>query len=201
MTTARFDAEPGDPVGREEAVAFLNRLVPLPAPSLEELLTPDHLVDRADIYSLRVASAVTVVVPTRNEEGNIAVLVERLAVALQGQNARILFVDDSDDATPLEVTRVAALSHIPVDLVHREPGARYGGLGGAVLEGLRATRSPWAVVMDGDLQHPPELVPELVAAGMRRHAEVVVASRRVPGGSASGLATLSARSSRAARRC
>ena len=90
----------------------------------------------------------------------------------------------------MEVTRVAALSHIPVDLVHREPGARYGGLGGAVLEGLRATRSPWAVVMDGDLQHPPELVPELVAAGMRRHAEVVVASRRVPGGSASGLATL-----------
>jgi dolichol-phosphate mannosyltransferase len=44
--------------------------------------------------------------------------------------------------------------------------------------------------MDGDLQHPPELVTDLVEAGTLRHADVVVASRRTAGGSSQGLANL-----------
>jgi dolichol-phosphate mannosyltransferase len=127
-------------------------------------------------------------VPTRNEEGNVAPLVERLDAALAGHHGRILFVDDSDDDTPLEVMRMSTLSDTPVDLLHRPPDERHGGLGGAVLEGLRATTSAWAVVMDGDLQHPPELVTDLVATGMSQHAVVVVATRRADGGSSQGLA-------------
>jgi dolichol-phosphate mannosyltransferase len=190
MTTARHDAEPSEPVGREEAVAYLNGLAAVRQPSLHDLLLDQQLTGLQDTIGLRIPCAATVVVPTRNEEGNIAVLVDRLTAALSGQSFRILFVDDSDDGTPLEVVRVAALSEVPVDLLHREPDERHGGLGGAVLAGLRATTSPWAVVMDGDLQHPPELVPDLIATGMRKHAEVVVASRRVAGGSTQGLANL-----------
>ncbi|GAB3666047.1 glycosyltransferase family 2 protein [Nocardioides korecus] len=136
-----------------------------------------------------LSCAVTVVVPTRDEVGNIAPLVARITRAMAGDDCRILFVDDSEDGTPLEVVRVAALSHLSVDLIHRDRSQRVGGLGGAVLVGLRAARTPWAVVMDGDLQHPPELVPALIATGLREHAEVVVASRRVPGGSSQGLAS------------
>ena len=188
MTTARHGGPPREPAGREETVAYLNRLTPVVPPTVEDLVG-EHRLDDEPPAPAHLACTVTVVVPTRNEEGNIALLVDRLTRAMAGESCRILFVDDSDDGTPLEVVRVAALSRTPVDLVHREPGQRDGGLGGAVLEGLRATRSPWAVVMDGDLQHPPELVPELVATGMREHAEVVVASRRVPGGSAQGLSS------------
>ena len=48
-------------------------------------------------------------------------------------------------------------------------------------------RGTWVVVMDADLQHPPEVVPELVAAGTRDGADVVVASRYAEGGSRGGL--------------
>jgi dolichol-phosphate mannosyltransferase len=129
----------------------------------------------------------TVVVPTRNEAGNIALLVERLGAALAGIDAEILFVDDSDDETPARIADVAAAGPCPVRLLHRGPGDRAGGLGSAVLAGLQASTADWVTVMDGDLQHPPEIVPALLAAGKRDHADVVVASRYTGNGNAGGL--------------
>jgi dolichol-phosphate mannosyltransferase len=73
-----------------------------------------------------------------------------------------------------------------VAVLHREEPE--GGLGGAVVEGLKAAASEWIVVMDGDCQHPPSLVPELVATGERTNASLVVASRYIEGGSRAGLA-------------
>ena len=100
----------------------------------------------------------------------------------------MIFVDDSDDDTPTEIAAAAQLSTMPVHLHHRTGAARVGGLGGAVVDGLRLVDSPWAVVMDGDLQHPPELLPGLVEMAEQRDADVVVASRHVVGGSSEGLA-------------
>ena len=133
------------------------------------------------------ATDLTVVVPTRNEIDNIAPLVARLDSALAGVRAEILFVDDSDDDTPERVREVADYARHPVRVLHRAPGERVGGLGSAVLAGFQAARSRWAVVMDGDLQHPPELVPALVEAGCEQDSELVVASRYVGAGDSSGL--------------
>jgi dolichol-phosphate mannosyltransferase len=132
---------------------------------------------------------VTVLVPTRNEAANVQPLLDRLGVALRGVDAEVLFVDDSDDGTPAEVLRAGKVAALPVRLLHREGSERRGGLGGAVHAGLRASSGAWVVVMDGDLQHPPETVPELLAAGA--DADVVVASRHVGGGSSEGLASWS----------
>jgi dolichol-phosphate mannosyltransferase len=132
----------------------------------------------------------TVVVPTRNEAGNIDLLIDRLGAALAGWAAELLVVDDSDDDTPRRVLRRAESGRtggLALRVLHRAPGARAGGLGTAVVLGLAEARGRWVVVMDGDLQHPPELVPELVAAGRRTHADIVVASRHVTGGDAAGL--------------
>jgi putative flippase GtrA len=137
----------------------------------------------------RIATDVAIVVPTRNEADNVAPLVHRLDHALNGQRVEIIFVDDSDDATPERIRAVALTSNRDVRVVHRAPDDRAGGLGTAVLTGLRAARAEWAVVMDGDLQHPPEVVPELVRAGQEKSADVVVASRYVGNGSASGLSS------------
>ena len=52
-----------------------------------------------------------------------------------------------------------------------------GGLGAAVVQGLRAARAPWVCVMDADLQHPPELVAALLEQAESRELDVVVASR------------------------
>lgn len=130
----------------------------------------------------------TVVVPTFNERGNVAELVRRLDEALRGRDAEILFVDDSDDDTAEVVHRVASSSTLPVRLLHRERGARDGGLAGAVAAGLATARGEYVVVMDGDLQHPPELVP-LLRDTAGDDVDMVVASRYVGAGDSSGLSS------------
>ncbi len=159
-------AVPGGPgnVGRAKA-----------APSGEPLRAPTPQVD------------LTVVVPTFNEGGNVEELVRRLATACEGMAAEVLFVDDSTDDTPDVVRRVAGACELSVRLVHRAGEQATGGLSGAVVRGLREARGDWVVVMDGDLQHPPELVPVLLEAAEADGADVVVASRYCGESDASGL--------------
>ena len=128
----------------------------------------------------------SIIVPTFNEAPNVEELVRRVAVAAEGIEAEIIVVDDSSDATPDEVRRVAASAPLPVRLIHRDE--RTGGLGGAVLEGMAAAESDACLVMDGDLQHPPEEIPALWERFRRGDADVVVASRYAGGGTSHGLA-------------
>ena len=103
-----------------------------------------------------------------------------------GIDAEIIFVDDSTDATPDVIREVAASAALPVRLIHRD--RRTGGLGGAVLEGFAAAEADACLVMDGDLQHPPEEIRDLCARFSRGDVDVVVASRYAGGGTARGLA-------------
>jgi dolichol-phosphate mannosyltransferase len=133
------------------------------------------------------ATGVTVVVPTMNEAGSVPELVARLGEALPADGTHeVLFVDDSTDDTPAVLRGLAAESELPIRVLHRETPA--GGLGGAVVAGLREPGGTWVVVMDGNIQHPPALVPRLVEAGDAAGADLVVASRYANGGSRSGLA-------------
>ncbi|MBS0023011.1 glycosyltransferase [Microbacterium paraoxydans] len=134
-----------------------------------------------------MGAAVTVIVPTFNERDNVAELVARTAAALEGRQAEILFVDDSSDDTAAQVERVAAEAPIPVRVIHRAENT--GGLGGAVVVGLKAAAADLCVVMDGDLQHPPELLPALLDRYDEGGADVVAASRYIGGGDTSGLGT------------
>jgi dolichol-phosphate mannosyltransferase len=128
---------------------------------------------------------VTIIVPTFNESDNVEELVSRAEKAVAGRSVEIVFVDDSTDDTPDVIRQVAARHTLPVRLIHRaEP---VDGLGGAVLEGFAGAHGRWAVVMDGDLQHPPEMLPGLIDAALGGDAEVVAGSRFLEGGSAEGL--------------
>lgn len=128
----------------------------------------------------------SVIVPTFNEGPNVAELVRRIDAALEGRTFEIVFVDDSTDDTPDVIAAIAARSEVPIRLIHRDqPEA---GLGGAVVEGFRAAQSRWCLVMDGDLQHPPEDIPRLLDRAAAGDVDVVVASRYVAGGTAGGLA-------------
>ena len=128
----------------------------------------------------------TVIVPTFNEAANVALLVERVSAAVAGLEAEILFVDDSTDDTPEVIREVAADAPLPVRVIHRERAV--GGLGGAVVEGMRAAAFDTCLVMDGDLQHPPETIPELVDRFAEGDVDLVVASRYSGGGTSHGLA-------------
>ncbi len=134
-----------------------------------------------------IAAWMTVVIPTRNEQDSIAPLLERIATTLGSVPAEILFVDDSTDETPEAIRACARTSGLAVRLLHRDPGENIGGLGGAVVAGLKHARGPWAVVMDADLQHPPELITKMVAIGQSRDVDLVAGTRYVDGGESQGL--------------
>lgn len=128
----------------------------------------------------------SIIVPTYNEAPNVAELVRRITAATEGVDCEIVFVDDSADATPDVVRDVAASSSVPVRLIHRERAV--GGLGGAVLEGFADARADLCLVLDGDLQHPPEKIPEMLERFAQGDVDVVVGSRYAGGGTADGLA-------------
>ena len=128
----------------------------------------------------------TVIVPTFNEGPNVAELLRRLGSSLEGRDVEVVFVDDSTDDTPDIIRVVAASADLPVRLIHRDDPV--AGLGGAVLEGFRAANSRWCLVMDGDLQHPPEDIPRMLDRAAVGDVDIVVASRYVTGGTAGGLA-------------
>ena len=138
---------------------------------------------------------VSIVVPTRHEADNVGPLVEKLTAlarsrALGDRRFEVLFVDDSDDDTPLAIEHLiaandAAASGVVVRLIHRRTGDRWGGLGGAVVDGFGCAAGAVAVVLDGDLQHPPSKIPSLVRA-VDGGDGLAIASRRVPGGSDGG---------------
>ncbi|MFI9174205.1 glycosyltransferase [Streptomyces lincolnensis] len=131
--------------------------------------------------------AVTIVVPTFNESANIRQLLRQITESVPSRlPCEVVFVDDSTDDTPQVIHEAAKDCPFPVTVLHRDEPV--GGLGGAVVEGMKAATSEWIVVMDGDCQHPPSLVPELVATGERSNAGLVVASRYIKGGSRAGLA-------------
>ena len=144
----------------------------------------------ASSRTVQTAPELAVLVPTRNEAANIEELLRRIAAAVTGIPTEIVFVDDSDDDTPAAIRRVARRrggGAYQLSLLHRRGGQRTGGLDGAVVDGLRAVDAPWVCVLDADLQHPPEVVPRLLAAAERDGADLAVASRYCGTGGADGL--------------
>ena len=119
----------------------------------------------------------TVVVPTKNERGNVRDVIQRLEAALPTVPLEIVFVDDSDDGTAELVEDLAEETGRQIILLKQSHDRHIGGLGAAVVQGLRAARAPWVCVMDADLQHPPELVAALLEQAESRDLDVVVASR------------------------
>jgi dolichol-phosphate mannosyltransferase len=128
------------------------------------------------------APAVSLIVPARNEGDNVRRLRDRVAAALPATPWEMVVVDDSDDDTPGCLARLAA-EDPRVRAVHR---AAPGSLASAVVAGARLGTAPVAVVIDADLQHPPEAIPALLAA-LAGGADLAVASRFCPGGSDTGL--------------
>lgn len=132
------------------------------------------------------AVQLSIIVPTFNEAPNVAELMRRVTAAVDGIEAEVIFVDDSTDDTPDVIRAVAASAALPVRLVHRS--SRTGGLGGAVIEGFMLAESDTCLVIDGDLQHPPEKIPLLFERFQRGDVDVVIASRYAGGGTSTGLA-------------
>ena len=125
------------------------------------------------------SSLVSVIVPAMNEADNIPVLLPRLSAAFAGRPYEVIIVDDnSKDSTP-QVCAELEKSY-PLRLIVRQQPTH--GLSGAVLQGIAESEGDTIVVMDADLQHPPESVPQLIAE-LDADADFALGSRYVQGGS------------------
>jgi dolichol-phosphate mannosyltransferase len=105
--------------------------------------------------------AVSVVVPVRNEAGNIAPLVAEIAAALHGRAFEIVYVNDgSHDATEEELRGLMAQRPWLRQIRHKESC----GQSAALRTGVAMARAPIVVTLDGDGQNDPAFIPALIAA-------------------------------------
>ena len=141
--------------------------------------------------------AVSVVVPVRNEAGNIALLVAEIAKALEGQwSFEVVYVDDgSTDGTEAELKRLMT-QHAWLRRVRHKQSC---GQSAAVRTGVAAARAPIVATLDGDGQNDPKFIPALVRALEAGNPRVgLVAGQRV-GRKSGGFKKLQSRIANAVR--
>lgn len=126
-----------------------------------------------------VDDKISIVIPTYNEVGNIPELLGRIDASLRNSDIsyEVLVVDDdSPDRTWEAVWRYSGT--YPARCIRRR-GER--GLATAVARGVKESSSTIVVIMDADLQHPPEKIPLLISE-IRGGADIAIASRFAEGG-------------------
>jgi dolichol-phosphate mannosyltransferase len=140
---------PLDGPGVEGRLFVMNRARPHP------LLTPsDHRLEGG-------IPDISVVIPVRNEQDNVAALIDETLRALEGRcEFEVLFVDDGSDDATLEVLRVRARRYTERIRILRH--AESCGQSAAIHSGVLAARHPLIVMLDGDGQNDPVDIPRLV---------------------------------------
>jgi len=120
---------------------------------------------------------ISVVLPAHNEVGNITMMCASLMRVLTPLGRfEIIFVDDGSSDGTLTMLRKVAVADSAVRYVSF---TRNFGHQAALRAGLRYARGKAVIVMDADFEHPPDLIPELVAAWKR--GAMIVATRRDDG--------------------
>src|SRR5258707_9326286 len=130
------------------------------------------------------APAVSVVVPVRNEAGNVAPLVAEIAAALAGRAFEIVYVNDgSSDGTEAEL--IALMRERPYLRQIRHQASC--GQSSAVRSGVAAARAPVCVTLDGDGQNDPKFLAPLIDALAQGGARVGLAAGQRLGRKATGF--------------
>ena len=135
--------------------------------------------------------AVSVVVPVRNEAGNIAPLIDEIAAALGGQWAfEVVYVNDgSSDGTEADLKQLMTRYSWLRRVRHKQSC----GQSAAVRSGVMAARAPLVATIDGDGQNDPAFIPALIKALEAGAPRVgLIAGQRV-GRKASGFKRLQSR--------
>jgi glycosyltransferase involved in cell wall biosynthesis len=122
--------------------------------------------------------SVSIIIPTYNERENIERVVERCRDALADYRFEIVVVDDD---SPDKTWRLVADSYEDAETVRIVRRTEESGLATAVSRGFDEASYECCAVIDADLQHPPEKLPELIEA-FEDGADIAIGSRHVAGG-------------------
>jgi len=125
---------------------------------------------------------ISIVSPTYNESENIRLLIERISQVMSGHKYEIIVVDDnSPDGTEYVVKGLS--KRYPVKILVRN--GKFG-LASAVMTGFEHAKGDILGVIDADLQHPPEYIPDFLKAIELHGCDIVVGSRYTNGGGVEG---------------
>lgn len=119
---------------------------------------------------------ISVIVPTYNERGNLLDLVKRIDKALKTYEYEVVVIDDSSPDGTWDVAQELSKNY-PVKPIKRKER----GLSTAVVRGIQESDNEILVVIDADLQHPPERIPALIEQ-IQKGADIAIGSRFVEGG-------------------
>ncbi|MBH8572309.1 glycosyltransferase [Nostocaceae cyanobacterium CENA369] len=157
----------------------LKSLLTVPTGSLQIPESPFINVDRTD-----KAIYFSLIIPTYKERDNIQNIIRILSQLLDefipGDYELIVVDDDSPDRT-WEVAQSLTDKYPQLQVMRRQ---QERGLSSAVIRGWQAARGRILGVIDGDLQHPPEVLTQLLS-GIQQGADLAVASRNIEGGGVS----------------
>lgn len=104
-------------------------------------------------------SQISIVIPCYNEEGNVKLIYDSVSSVLSEYNIEIVFVDDNSKDNTLNIIQ---------DLADKDPKVKYVsfsrnfGHQSALRAGLQYASGDCVISMDGDMQHPPELLPKMI---------------------------------------
>jgi dolichol-phosphate mannosyltransferase len=170
----------GSAVGSGDLIGFL----PVPTGALVISHTTQAKGHEPHLDSEPGFVSFSLIVPTFNEAENVgqivSILCGLLEEATEGSYELIIVDDNSPDGT-WKVAQELTATYPKLKVMRRE---HERGLSTAVIRGWQAAQGEILGVIDGDLQHPPETLLQLLEA-VRQGADVAVASRHVEGGGVS----------------
>lgn len=133
------------------------------------------------IIGCLVMVLVSIVLPTFKEKENIRILFNEIRNKVYVNTYEIIIVDDNSP----DKTWAEALNYIDTnDIVIRRINMK--GLSSAIVDGVLLSLGDYAVVMDADLQHPPEVINTMVKKLAEENYDIVIGSRYAPGGGVVG---------------
>ena len=118
--------------------------------------------------------ALSVVVPVRNEQDNVAPLIAEIHAALQNFTHEIVYVDDGSTDQTYERLKQLQIQYLQLRIIRHVQSC---GQSTAVRTGVKAAKYDWVATLDGDGQNDPADIPKLIAAATHG-IELVGGNRR-----------------------
>ncbi|HEX2548759.1 MAG TPA: glycosyltransferase, partial [Gammaproteobacteria bacterium] len=123
----------------------------------------------------------SIIIPTYQEAKNIPGLIQRIThINFEPRQFELIIVDDNSNDGTKEMMGQLMNKYMWLRLIVRN---KTKCLSQSVIEGIENAKFPLCVIMDADLSHPPEKIPELLERLQNPHAELVIGSRYIAGGS------------------
>jgi dolichol-phosphate mannosyltransferase len=136
--------------------------------------------DKENLSKNSYSIMVSIILPTYNESENIKIIIPKLFdfFVQQSMDGEILIIDDnSPDGTAQIADELA--KHFPVRVFVRK---NERGIATAVMKGFELAKGDIVVVMDADLSHPIDKIPDMIIPIMENRCDATVGTRYIEGG-------------------